>query len=427
MALVPAAASQSGLGHEAHPAFLRRRSVRALLLALLIALIAPAAHAAVPWSRPAASALLDYGQRIASHGLDPADYALDSLQWALAAQEQPMLDAAATRSFALIARDLANGHVPAGQRRLSYLRGTGLTPEAAVQLVDQALAANDVAGTLERLAPAHADYRALRAALVSLPAGAQAERALVRANLERWRWLPRDLGERHLLVNLPEFMVRLVDRGSVSAAHRVIIGKRATPTPQFSATVTGVILNPAWRVPQSIIAESVGALVRNRPAEARRRGYTWSRAGGGLSVTQQPGPGNALGQLKLDMPNPLAIYLHDTPSKALFDQKVRAYSHGCIRTDRPLELGARLLAGTDWTAERIARTVAGRETTTARLPRPVPVHVAYFTVRANPDGSLSRFDDIYGLDAALSKLLGAAAPARAPGLAYSECAAAIGG
>lgn len=375
--------------------------MRALVLALLVAFAILPARAAAPWTPAAAAALLDYGQRIDSHGLDPADYQLDRLRLALTLSDQAGLDTAATRSFALLARDLANGRVPLAQRRLSFFRGMGLTPEGTLDLVDRALGTNDVAGTLDRLAPWHPDYRMLRAALVGLPAGAGAERATVRANLERWRWLPRSLGERYLIVNIPEYSVRLIEGGQVAATHRVIVGKAATPTPQFSTSVTGVILNPVWRVPQSIIAESVGALVRTRPAEAARRGYSWTGSGASLQVTQKAGPTNALGQVKLEMLNPLSIYLHDTPSKALFDQQTRTYSHGCIRTEKPEELAARLLAGTQWTPARIAQTIAGGKTVTARLPQALPVYVVYFTARADAGGRLALFDDPYKLDAAL--------------------------
>ncbi len=401
--------------------------LRACLLGLALALTAMPAQAETPWTRTAALALLDYGRHVDTHGLDPADYGLDALRAALDAQDQAALDNAATRSFALIARDLANGRVPAEQRRLSHFGGMGLKPETVPAMIDQAIAGGNVAQILDRLAPTSADYRMLRAALLSLPAGAATERAAARVNLERWRWLPRDLGAHYLIVNIPEYVVREVERGAVVAEHRVIVGKAATPTPQFAGTVRGIILNPPWRVPQSIIAESVGALVRNRPAEARRRGYTWTSEGGRLSVTQQPGPTNSLGQMKLDMPNPLAIYLHDTPAKQLFDQETRTYSHGCVRTDRPFELAARLLKETDWTPERIDQAVARRETVSIALPRPIPVYLVYLTTRADGSGRLSLFPDPYRLDGPLAGRLGAAAAPRQERLAYSECAAAIGG
>jgi murein L,D-transpeptidase YcbB/YkuD len=402
--------------------------MRLLLIALTALLFAAPAQAATPWSRGAGLALLDYGQHVDTQGLDPGDYELDKLKAAVGGSDQAALDMAATRSFALLARDLANGRVPAAQRRLSYFRGMGLQPEAVPDLIEAALApGGSVAATLDRLAPSNPEYRMLRSALISLPPSKTTERTAVRVNLERWRWLPRDLGEHYLIVNIPEFVVREVDRGQVVATHRVIVGKKSTPTPQFATRVNGVIFNPPWRVPQSIIAESVGALVRKRPAEATKRGYVWTSEEGRLQVTQQPGPTNSLGQVKLDMPNPLAIYLHDTPAKALFDQKVRTYSHGCIRTDKVQDLAARLLAGTDWTAERIASTIEGRETVTAALPRPLPVYIVYLTARAESDGNLALFDDPYRLDAVIAGRLGAEAKAARETLASSECAAAIGG
>ncbi len=373
-------------------------TLRAFFLALLALFIVAPAHAASPWNLPAAAALLEYGQHVDSHGLEPGDYELDKLRVAMALNDQAGLDLAATRTFALLARDLANGRTPLGERRLTYYRGMGLSPDGVVELMDKALAGNDVAGTLERLAPSSPDYRMLRTALISLPADASANRTVLRANLERWRWLPRNFGERYLLVNIPEYNVRLVDGGQVVETHRVIVGKTKTPTPQFSTTVTGVILNPTWRVPQSIIAESVGAMVRNRPAEAARKGFTWTGSGKGLQVTQGPGPGNSLGQFKLEMLNPLSIYLHDTPSKGLFEQKERAYSHGCIRTDKPFDLAARLLAGTDWNAAKISRTVSAAQTVTVPLPRPLPVYIVYLTARVEPSGKLALYGDPYGLD-----------------------------
>ena len=394
-----------------------------ILLTLLCFLIALPAQATIPWSRPAATALLDHGARLGSHGLDPRDYELDRLRSALDSGEQSTLDTAATRSFALIARDLANGRVPPERRRLSYFRTPNLTPDAVLSLMDRALASNDVPGTLDRLAPSHADYRMLRAALMSLPADAVADRARLRANLERWRWLPREMGQRYLIVNVPEYVARLVDRGAVLATHRVIVGKKGTPTPQFTTSATGIILNPTWTVPQSIIRESVGALIRNRPATARARGYTWTQQGGSLHVVQQPGPGNALGQMKIDMPNPLAIFLHDTPSKALFEREERTFSHGCVRTDQPFDLAVKMLAGTEWTRARIDETVAAGKTVTAQLPAPIPVYVVYLTARADANGRLNRFDDVYGLDGAIAGALGAGSLAATRQLSSMGCLA----
>lgn len=357
------------------------------------------------WDRAAATELLGYVEHVASHGLEPADYDPEKLAWAIRLGDDAELERQATESFGLLARDLANGHVRPAQRRNFHIATAPLEPRQIALLIDQAIALGQMDEVLDELAPQDAQYQGLRDALARLPAGADEERRKIEVSLERWRWMPRQLGERHLLVNIPEYRVHLLQGGRETALHRVIVGKPSTPTPQFSAAVTGVIFNPTWSVPQSIIAESVGALVRNNPGTARARGYTWSYAGGGLRVVQQPGPQNALGQMKLDMPNPFTVYLHDTPSKALFDEERRVLSHGCIRTDKPFDLATILLAGTGWNRQAIDQTVAGRQTTRVALDRPVPIYVVYMPAYVEADGTVAYFGDPYGLDAAVTRLL----------------------
>lgn len=250
-------------------------------------------------------------------------------------------------------------------------------------------------------APSHFQYRALRAAL-DQESDPVRRRALL-VNLERWRQMPTDLGPRYLLVNIPEAVVRLMVDDRVEHVHKVMVGRPATPTPRFSAIVTGVILNPSWTVPDSIIAESAGTLVRYSPAAARAKGYTWSRtASGRLRVVQRPGPGNALGEVKFDMPNAYRVYLHDTPSKDLFAADQRTFSHGCIRVDDALGLAERLLDGSGWDRARIDATIQTRRTERIALAAPLPVHVIYLTAFADPDGTVRLIDDPYNLDAGVS-------------------------
>jgi murein L,D-transpeptidase YcbB/YkuD len=394
----------------------RRRAGRAFCLALAaIATAGPgiaageapftASLAPQRWDRASAAGLLAYIERVDSHGLEPADYAPVALRGAITAGDEAALERQASESFGLLARDLATGHVRPAQRRGFHIATLPLEPARIALLIDQALALRSVDRVLDGLAPQHRQYRALRGALARLPAGADAERRKLEASLERWRWMPRQLGARHLLVNIPEFRVRLLEGSAEIAVHRVIVGKPATPTPQFTAQASGVILNPPWNVPQSIVAESVGRLVRNSPASARARGYTWSRSGGALRVVQQPGPQNALGQMKLDMPNAFTVYLHDTPNKALFDGEDRALSHGCIRTDRPFDLAAILLAGAGWSRAMIDEVVAARRTRRVALDQPVPVHVVYLPAYVAPDGTVGYFADPYALDGAVNRLL----------------------
>lgn len=362
----------------------------------------------VAWDSASAQELLDYGRAIGDEGLDPADYALDRLAQAIASRNTDALDSAATRSFALLARDLADGHAPYDQRIDWFDTHPPLTVEATEQLMALALAERRVTAVLTSLSPANADYLALKHALAATSASDAARRSVLRVNMERWRWLPRSFGARYVLVNVPAFEVRLVDGGRTVATHRAIVGKPATPTPQLTANMIGVTLNPTWSVPSSIVAESIGKLIRNTPAAARARGFTWTSDGGGLHVRQKAGATNALGLVKFQLPNPHAIYLHDTPSRGLFDTVRRAYSHGCIRVQDPAGLAAEILAGTDWTADRIAAGIAAGDTVTAPLPTPLPVHIVYLTAVRGPDGGIRLLDDVYRRDGGVAAALGAA-------------------
>ncbi len=254
-------------------------------------------------------------------------------------------------------------------------------------LLAAALIRNDLDGFFKSLRPRNPQYEALRLALLSETD--PGKRANLIRNLERWRWMPLDMGHRYLLVNAPGFEVGLWENGRKVEHWRVIVGKPKTPTPVFSAVVTGVIVNPWWDVPSSIVAESVGRLTRTSPAKARQRGYVW----GGGSYRQRPGPGNSLGLMKLVMPNPYNVYLHDTPTKALFEKLVRAFSHGCIRVDTALEFAARLLG------RPVDAEVARGSTVTLPIADPLPVYVTYFTADVSDAGSVEYYGDIYGRDA----------------------------
>jgi murein L,D-transpeptidase YcbB/YkuD len=222
--------------------------------------------------------------------------------------------------------------------------------------------------------------------------------SILEINLDRWRALPRDFGSRYLWVNVPAQRLDLIENGRIAASHKVIIGKPGTATPLFQAVVTAATANPWWNVPSSIIDESIGKLVRTNPREAARRGYvaTVDRQGK-LVVRQKPGPGNALGRLKLEMPNPYGVYIHDTSTRELFARDARALSHGCIRTDQP-EVLAKALLGTNWAAFDTALLLA--TTQTVKLPASVPVYVVYLT--AEPDASgldgATYYPDIYRRD-----------------------------
>jgi murein L,D-transpeptidase YcbB/YkuD len=196
----------------------------------------------------------------------------------------------------------------------------------------------------------------------------------------------------------------LIDDGQVTARHRAVVGARRTPTPQLSARITAVTINPWWNVPQSIIAENGGHF---------GPGYEVRRNGNSISVRQPPGPRNALGRVKIEMPNEHAIYLHDTPSQALFARPVRAFSHGCIRTQNVRDFAARLLAPTgQWDRAAIDRAVATGDNQSASLATPIPVYIAYFTAAATTDGDIVAYPDIYGRDGPIRQALNRAGPVR---------------
>jgi murein L,D-transpeptidase YcbB/YkuD len=243
----------------------------------------------------------------------------------------------------------------------------------------------------------------LKEELAKTPAAKAKNRKMIRANMDRWRWLARDLGSQYLMTNVPEFQLRLTVNDRIMQTYKTVVGKPgSTATPQLAESVEGVIFNPTWTVPQSIVkGEGLGAKVLGNPAWAQRAGYKATKgANGWVSVVQQPGPGNSLGLMKLDMPNRHAIFLHDTPSRSLFGNANRALSHGCIRTERATELAITLaiLQG-GLSAQEGVDLIKGGEYTKVGFQKEMPVYITYFTMAQDIDGKLSTFADIYDRDA----------------------------
>ena len=244
-------------------------------------------------------------------------------------------------------------------------------------------------------------------------------------NMERWRWLPRDLGQRHILVNIAGFDLDVVENDSVVFSSRVMVGQRYRKTPVFSDRMTYLVLNPTWTIPPNILEQDKLPLIRQDPAgylranrirvlapdgrEVEPSSVNWATVTGTtrLRLRMDPGPENPLGRVKFMFPNPHHVYLHDTPGREFFDRTRRAFSSGCIRVERPLELAALLLRGdARWTPERIAAVAdAGGAEQTVQLPRPYMVHLLYWTAWAEPDGTIHFRDDIYERDAALEQAL----------------------
>ena len=364
---------------------------------------APQYPSVMQWPVAHAQRLLTVIESIDSEGLIPADYRPGALRSAIEMGQGRELDALASQMFTWLVEDLRDGRTPMEARRQWFVVDPDPDVLPTGKLMTQALATGDIAGILNSVLPTHPDYAALRDELAATPASNAKRRALIRANMDRWRWLQRDLGGQYLLTNVPEFQLRLTVNNNIIRTYKTIVGKPGrTATPQLVETIEGVIFNPNWTVPQSIVkGEGLGARVLNNPSWARANGYTATRgANGYVSVVQAPGPGNSLGMMKIDMPNPHAIFLHDTPARNLFANDNRALSHGCIRVERALELAmtVAILGQGASRDEAVSISTSGKYT---RVPvvKTMPVYITYFTMARNIDGELKTFSDLYGRDA----------------------------
>jgi murein L,D-transpeptidase YcbB/YkuD len=344
------------------------------------------APVAADWKRNNAEDLLAFVERIGEEGLDPADYRPDDLRQAIEAGGEP-LDTIATAIFLKVASDLMFGHVRGEGRIDWHVEDDSWNVYDQQALLDRALPGDGMAETLRSLLPTHPQYEGLKAQLAAATDPALKDR--IRVNMDRWRWLPRDLGEKYVIVNVPAYTVALVESGQVLSRRRAVAGAIKTPTPQLSATITGAIFNPWWEVPASIAPEVRG-----------KKGYvTVKTPDGGVRYRQPPGPSNALGRVKLVMPNRHAIYLHDTNARNLFNRQARAFSHGCIRTEDAVGFAETLLEGTEWNRPKIDQTIASGKATQANMAAPVPVYIVYFTVASTSDApGIVSYKDMYGRD-----------------------------
>ena len=333
-------------------------------------------------------------------GLEPADYRLTELRRVLAHGLGAEVDRLAQNAALALAHDYAHGRVAVRDRFDWFVAAPPPDPEALGKGLDQALAEGRVRNWLRSLLPTDPRYAALRKALAAVGPD-DPRRSSILANLERWRWMPRGgAGERYLWVNVPSFRVALIEDGVEQASFVAVVGAPDTPTPALSSTARSVVVNPWWNVPRSIVASG-----EVKPGtRAARQGFEFAANG---RVRQKPGPANALGRIKIELPNPHAIYLHDTPAKALFAAKDRARSHGCIRVQDIEGLADRLASE----PAAVFDALAGRDTRTIPVEQSWPVWIVYFTLDLDAQGRLVSYPDIYGHDAALvAALRGLPAP-----------------
>jgi murein L,D-transpeptidase YcbB/YkuD len=343
------------------------------------------------WDIVSAQDLLHYIQQIGKEGLNPADYEPSELEAAIQTGNPAMVSPIATDRFNRLSSDLALGHVKKPGRIDWWVADKDLDAQKQDALLRSALAQHNVQAALDGLLPTHPQYAALKAALEATPTTETAKLNRIRLNMDRWRWLPRDLGSKYIIVNVPGFHATLVENGVNRWKQRAIAGKLSTPTPQLNATAVGVILNPWWEVPKSIEHEAAG-----------KKGFVAVKGADGKVQRwrQPPGPTNALGQIKFVMPNSKAIYLHDTNARSRFNDSTRALSHGCVRTQHILDLATELLGddGGEWTPDKIQATLDSKKSVQANFVKPLPVYIVYFSSAALVDGKIVDYKDLYGRD-----------------------------
>lgn len=354
------------------------------------------------WTVGQAAQLVAVIEGIGAEGLDPRDYELEPLKTALAAGASKELNERASQSFVWLVEDLRDGRTPMTAREQWFVVDPDRDTYPTGDVMAEALASGDIAGTLAKLNPTHPDYARLKAELAATSDGQAARRKLIRANMDRWRWLKRDLGSQYLITNVPEFQLRLTVKNKIIRSYRTIVGKPGrTATPQLAEMIEGVVFNPTWTVPQSIVkGEGLGARALANPGWAKANGYVATKAPNGtITVVQQPGPGNSLGVMKLEMPNEHAIFFHDTPSRHLFANEFRALSHGCVRTERALELAMTMaILGKGATKEEAIAISQSGKYTKVMLEKQFPAYITYFTMASDINGEMATFKDIYGRD-----------------------------
>jgi murein L,D-transpeptidase YcbB/YkuD len=290
---------------------------------------------------------------------------------------------------------------------------------------------------LRSLHPKHEQFDRLRQVLLkarakseerSKKAGSDSDVQRLIINMERWRWMPRELGSTYVWNNVPEFNARVIKHGKTIYEGKTIVGQLKYATPIFSASMRSIVFHPDWTLPETVIKEDLQpALQRGgffggpstqilyqhnlkvsqqgRPVNADTVDWTTVNIRS-YTFTQPPGPDNVLGTLKFNFPNKHAVYMHDTVQPELFAETVRTLSHGCIRVHQPDRLAAVLLAeDKGWSAQQVKSLLARNASNVVKLNRPLPVHLTYFTAVVDEKGKVETFADVYGLDHRMGQAL----------------------
>lgn len=298
------------------------------------------------------------------------------------------------------------------------------------EIVEDAIESNSVAQLSERLEPVHPQYAELKRALQEYRAASFEEDTeerirQIEINLDRWRWLPDDLGQPYIMVNIPSFELEVHDGQRVPVRMKVIVGSNENRTPIFSSAMKYIAFSPYWNIPDSIMTKETLPKIIKDPDYLARQNIEVIRVSGsrgevvdpetidwdnvrhsGIQLRQKPGARNSLGLVKFMFPNPFNVYLHDTPSDNLFDRLTRNLSHGCIRIERPEALASYVLRDQpQWTSEKIQAAMHARAERQVPLQESLPVHIVYFTAWVDSNGQVQFANDIYGYDARQLELM----------------------
>ena len=330
-------------------------------------------------------------------------------------RELAELDVRITAALLSLGRDVALGRTKPGRIDPRW-KARREPPDFVGTLI--AATTGDLNTWLESIKPQHAQYAALQKALLD-PAMAQ-HAGTIALNLERWRWMPDDLGDRHVMVNIPSFHLDARESGQSVLQMKVVVGTPENKTPIFSDVMTTTVFSPYWNIPDSIVEGETAPAAARDPEFLRRNNMEILRVTKSgvtrvdpatvdwndpeelkaLAFRQKPGAGNALGHVKFLFPNPYDVYLHDTPADALFARRGRAFSHGCVRVEQPEALAKWVLKDSpEWDEARIVEAMHAGDEQHVKLRQQIPVHIVYFTAWADDTGTVRLVPDVYGYDA----------------------------
>jgi len=324
-----------------------------------------------------------------------------------------------------------------------FARGGRVDPSTLSELIDQdpplldpKIVLTEIAAApapdayLQSLHPKHEQFQRLHQALLKARGVGDDETAKkprneqdiqrILINMERWRWMPADLGTVYVQDNVPEFMLYVVKNGKTIHSDKIVVGQRNYATPIFSADMQTIVFNPEWTVPPTIVRENLlpnlrsggwfgggASILSEHGLQVKYNGRTvdpgsinWSSVNmANIAFTQAPGPSNVLGKLKFVYPNKHTVYMHDTIKQGLFNQQVRAIGHNCIRMEKPSKFAEILLTeDKGWDAKKIQDLLDRGYNTAVNLDHPIPVHTTYFTAAVDDQGKVTSFADIYALD-----------------------------